>query len=49
VPELAGAPAQRAAAALANKRAPAAIDLAASRAEFARLLAGVWQPAGGVA
>jgi beta-N-acetylhexosaminidase len=49
VPELAGAPAQRATAALAEKRAPAAVDLAASRAEFAGLLAGVWQPAGGVA
>jgi beta-N-acetylhexosaminidase len=49
VPALAGAPARRAAAALAQKRAPKPIDLAASRAAFARLMAGVWQPAGGVA
>jgi beta-N-acetylhexosaminidase len=49
VPELVAAPAQRAAAALAQKRPPKPIDLAASRAEFAQLLAGVWQPTGGVA
>jgi beta-N-acetylhexosaminidase len=49
VPELGGVAAQRAAAALAQKRKPAAIDVAASRAEFTRLLAGVWQPARGVA
>jgi beta-N-acetylhexosaminidase len=41
VPELAGAPAQRAAAGLAQRRPPKPIDLAASRAEFARLMAGV--------
>jgi beta-N-acetylhexosaminidase len=49
VPVLAGASAQRATAALAQKRSPKPIDLAASRAEFARLMAGVWQPVGGVA
>ncbi len=49
VPELAGAAAQRATAALAQKRKPVPIDLAASRAEFARLLARVWQPARGMA
>jgi beta-N-acetylhexosaminidase len=49
VPELAGAAAQRAAAALKQKRKPAPIDVAASHAEFARLMAGVWQPARGVA
>ena len=49
VPPLTGAAAQRAAAALGQKREPKPIDRAASRAEFARLLARVWQPAGGVA
>jgi beta-N-acetylhexosaminidase len=49
VPELAGAAARRAAAALAQKRKPAPVDLVASRAEFARLMAGVWQPVRGVA
>jgi beta-N-acetylhexosaminidase len=47
VPALAGAPARRAAAALAQKQPPKPIDVAASRAEFARLLAGIWQPAEG--
>ena len=49
VPMLAGKAAHRAAAALAQKRPPKPIDLAASRAEFARLMAGVWQPAEGMA
>lgn len=49
VPELSGAPAERAAAALKQRRKPAPIDLVASRAEFARLMAAVWQPARGVA
>jgi beta-N-acetylhexosaminidase len=44
-PVLAGAAARRAAAALAAKRPAAPIDLAASRATFARLMADVWQPA----
>jgi beta-N-acetylhexosaminidase len=44
-PVLAGAAAGRAAAALSTKRAPAPIDLAASRAEFVGLMAGVWQGA----
>jgi beta-N-acetylhexosaminidase len=47
VPKLSGAPAGRAKAALAQKQPPKPIDVAASRAEFARLLAGVWQPAEG--
>ena len=45
VPPLAGLPAHRAAAALASKMSAAPIELAAGRAEFARLLAGVWEPA----
>jgi beta-N-acetylhexosaminidase len=49
VPVLAGEAAHRATAALAQKRAPKLIDLAASRAEFARLMASVWQPAEGMA
>ncbi len=49
VPELAGDAARRAAAALAAKRPAAPIDIAASRAEFARLMAGVWHPAEGTA
>ena len=44
-PVLAGVAAHRAEAALKAKRPPAPIDLAASRATFARLMADVWQPA----
>ena len=44
-PVLAGAAANRAEAALNAKRPPAPIDMAASRATFARLMADVWQPA----
>jgi beta-N-acetylhexosaminidase len=47
VPALAGTPAVRAKAALARRQPPKPMDVAASRAEFARLLAGVWQPAEG--
>jgi beta-N-acetylhexosaminidase len=43
-PVLAGEAARRAAAALATKRPPAPIDLAAARAEFCGLMAGTWQP-----
>jgi beta-N-acetylhexosaminidase len=49
VPVLAGEAARRAAAALAMKRPAAPIDLAAGRAEFSRLMAGIWQPAEGCA
>jgi len=49
VPSLAGEAARRAAAALAAKQSPAAIDLATSRAEFLRLMAGAWAPAQGCA
>src|SRR5581483_12282264 len=49
VPELAGEAARRAQAALAMKRPAAAIDIGASRAEFARLMEGIWQPAEGTA
>jgi beta-N-acetylhexosaminidase len=48
-PLLTGDAARRAAAALAMKRSPAPIDLAAKRAEFSRLMTGVWQPAQGSA
>jgi beta-N-acetylhexosaminidase len=48
-PVLAGAAARRADAALALRHPPAAIDVAASRAEFAGLMKGIWQPAGGLA
>ena len=48
-PELAGEAARRAASALAAKKAPAPIDLAAARTEFARLMKSVWQPAEGSA
>ena len=44
-PVLAGEARRRADAALAAKRPPAPIDLAASRAEFLRMMAGAWQPA----
>jgi beta-N-acetylhexosaminidase len=46
-PHLQGEAARRAAAALAKRRAPAALDVAAKRAEFAALLHGFWQPARG--
>ena len=49
VPVLAGEAARRAAAALAARRPAKPIDMAASRAEFSRLVAGVWQPAEGTA
>jgi beta-N-acetylhexosaminidase len=45
VPQLAGAAAQRAAAALASKKPVTPIDLAAGREEFATLLGGAWEPA----
>jgi beta-N-acetylhexosaminidase len=48
-PVLAGSAARRAAAALAAKRPPQPIDLAAARAEFLGLMAGTWQPAEGCA
>jgi beta-N-acetylhexosaminidase len=48
-PMLAGEGARRAAAALSAKRPPAPIDLAARRAEFFGLMAGVWQPDEGYA
>jgi beta-N-acetylhexosaminidase len=46
-PRLQGEPARRAAQALARRQAPAALDVAAKRAEFAALLRGLWQPAQG--
>ncbi len=46
-PRLAGAAAQRADAALAAKKKAVAIDLAAGRAEFRRLMNGIWQPVQG--
>jgi beta-N-acetylhexosaminidase len=46
-PLLQGEAARRAAAALARRQPPAALDVAAKRAEFARLLQGIWQPAQG--
>jgi len=45
VPELAGESAARAAAALALRKSPPAIDIAAARAEFFRLMADTWRPA----
>jgi len=48
-PALVGQSARRAAAALAAKKKPAPIELAASRAEFLSLMAGAWQPAQGFA
>jgi beta-N-acetylhexosaminidase len=47
VPLLDGQVARRAAAALATKRPPLPIDLAAARNEFFALLAGTWHPAEG--
>jgi beta-N-acetylhexosaminidase len=49
VPALAGAAANRAAAALAAKAPPKPFDPAAGRAAFVDLLAGIWQPAEGYA
>jgi beta-N-acetylhexosaminidase len=49
VPQLAGESARRAEAALAARRPPQPIDAAAGRAEFLSLMAGVWQPAPGLA
>jgi len=48
-PQLAGEAARRAEAALAAKTPPQPIDVAASRTEFISLMAGVWQPAQGLA
>jgi len=45
VPALAGEAARRAAAALATKRPVAPFDVAAGRAEFARVMKGTWPPA----
>jgi beta-N-acetylhexosaminidase len=49
VPVLTGESAGRAATALATKRPEKPIDIAASRAEFARLMSGIWQAAEGTA
>jgi beta-N-acetylhexosaminidase len=49
VPVLTGEAARRATAVLATKRPEKPIDIAASRAEFVRLMAGVWQAAEGTA
>jgi beta-N-acetylhexosaminidase len=49
VPVLADEAARRAAAALAARRPAKSIDMASSRAEFSRLVAGAWQPAEGTA
>jgi beta-N-acetylhexosaminidase len=46
-PALAGAALARAEAALASKKPPLPIDVAASRAAFLRLMTGVWEPAQG--
>jgi beta-N-acetylhexosaminidase len=48
-PVLAGEAARRAAAALALRKPAPAIELAASRAEFLKRMAGAWQPAQGCA
>jgi beta-N-acetylhexosaminidase len=48
-PVLAGEAARRAAAALASRKPARPIDLTAGRAEFLKLMAGVWQPARGLA
>jgi beta-N-acetylhexosaminidase len=45
VPPLDGEAGRRAQAALAAKRAPSSFDLDAGRAEFGRLMRGIWQPA----
>jgi beta-N-acetylhexosaminidase len=49
VPMLAGEASRRATAALARQRPAVPIDIAASRAEFSRLMVGIWQPAEGTA
>jgi beta-N-acetylhexosaminidase len=49
VPVLTGEAARRATTALATKRPAKPIDMAASRAEFARLMSGIWQAAEGTA
>jgi beta-N-acetylhexosaminidase len=49
VPLLAGASARRAVAALAAKKPAASIDAVAARAEFLRLMSGVWRPPQGFA
>ena len=46
-PLLAGEAARRAVAALAERKSPVPIDLAARRVEFFNLMAGAWQPAQG--
>jgi len=48
-PLLAGEAARRAEAALAAKRPPKPIELAAGRAEFLAMMADAWQPAKGYA
>jgi beta-N-acetylhexosaminidase len=48
-PQLAGEAARRADAALAARKPPAPIDLAAARIEFVNLMASAWQPAQGTA
>jgi beta-N-acetylhexosaminidase len=47
VPRLDGASARRASEALAMRLPPSPLDIAAARAEFSRLMGGVWQPAEG--
>jgi beta-N-acetylhexosaminidase len=46
-PVLAGAALARAQAALASRKPPLPIDVAASRAAFLKLMNGVWEPAQG--
>ena len=48
-PKLAGEAGRRAAVALALRKPAAPIDVAAQRAEFSKLMAGIWQPAQGLA
>jgi beta-N-acetylhexosaminidase len=48
-PLLAGAAAHRATAALALRKRPSPLDIAARRAEFFGLIADAWQPASGLA
>jgi beta-N-acetylhexosaminidase len=45
VPHLTGVAARRAEAALAARKTPAPLDMAETRTEFFRLMAGAWQPA----
>jgi beta-N-acetylhexosaminidase len=49
VPAMEGDSARRASAALATKKPATPIDLAAERAKFLGLMAGVWQPTQGYA